>query len=83
MAPIMQPEKTPARDSFDHVTVNPIGMTDGLKTTPLQDERFDELGMKTNMDILDIKQLKRKLFKKEGTEERIIERTQPRSILAL
>ena len=34
-APESEPAKTPARVSFDQVTVSAIGMTAGLRTTPL------------------------------------------------
>lgn len=55
MAPMIHPEKTAARDNFGHITVNTIGMTDGLKTTPLQDERVGGLGAETEINALDIK----------------------------
>ena len=38
-APMIHPQKTPARVSFDQVTVSAMGMTAGLRTTPLGNDK--------------------------------------------
>ena len=55
----MHPQKTPARLSFDQVTVSAMGMTAGLSTTPLGKNKTcsrETQGVGKNSDVLDVEE---------------------------
>lgn len=86
-APIKAPERTPAAVSLLQVTVRPMGITAGLRTTPLiKVTRISRLGgLVVGLGLLNIEKLKSKLqlVSSQRHDQNLHMRTQPRSIFAL